>query len=152
MGNFPLFNPFAAPAFSGMDPGTPPGFHDRDHVYVWPKTTLTQNQRLLNQFVQIDPDSDFIWRGFFYWTRSVDIVHFFVRFIDEIGEYINPTPILCVAVAGSIGESPRQRFPIFPAVHVPAGGLIRFDVFDDNSAAGPREVELMFQGSKRFRI
>lgn len=137
-----LYNPYAPPAYNGLNDGSPQGFVDVDFSYVY-DVTLSANQFLRDQSVSTTNDADFEWRGS---VIAFNTGIFNVRFADSQGYYLSNGMIVSANILGD-AASP---FVIFPGILIPAGGRIGVDIQD--TSGDPNTIELLFRGVKRYRV
>lgn len=137
-----LVNPFAPPAYNGLNDASPERFVDVDFEYIY-DVVLTASQILRDQTVSIVNDADFAWRAV---NVNFHTGAFSVRFADSQGYYLSSGMILDANLQGD----PSSPYPIFPEIVIPAGGRIGIDIAD--LSAAPNTIQIGFRGVKRFRI
>lgn len=137
-------NPFAPPAYAGINPEPPVGYVDVDFTYPY-DVTLQPLESLTDQAVAIHVDSDFAW-------RAVEIAFFTgafrIRFSDSQGYYLSSSLIN----SGNflIGGTTPYPFPIFPELIFPAGSRVGIEIEDLSNAVNT--IELLLRGAKRYRL
>ena len=138
----PLVNPYAPPAYNGMNDSPPPGMVDVEFSYVY-DVTLTANQFLRDQTLPVTNDADFAW-----WAIEVNdsTGSFSVRFTDSQGYYLSNGMILSSNIQGD-SSSP---YPVFPEIIIPAGGRIGIDIQD--LSGDTNTIQISCRGVKRYRI
>lgn len=137
-----LINPFAPPAYNGLNPAAPDGYVDVDFEYVF-DIVLTGNENLPNQSQPTVNDSDFAWRAVIINTATGT---FSVRFSDSQGYQLSQGYIL----NGNLQGDASSPYPIFPEIIIPAGGKIGIDLID--TSGGTNTIEIGFRGVRRYRI
>ena len=138
-------NPLAPPAYNGLS-SIDPGYEDKDFgklaVY-----SLTANQILLNQAVQLDKDADFILSAIEIQNALGTGAPFSIRFADSTGYYLSDNFIGSFAFVDSYGLG--SPYVILPSLHFPAGSAILVDIQDlSGSNNGP--INVLFRGQKRY--
>lgn len=137
-----LINPFAPPAYNGLNPAAPEGYVDVDFEYVF-DIVLTGNQNLPNQVQPTLNDSDFAWRAVIINSNTGA---FSVRFSDSQGYQLSSGYVLSANLQGD-AASP---YPIFPEIIIPAGGKIGLDLIENSGLTNT--IEIGFRGVRRYRV
>jgi hypothetical protein len=141
----PLFNPFAPPAYNGINDASPPGYDDQDFTYPF-DVSLAAGQLLRDQVMQTMNDAEFEWRGI-----VIPIGGFAFRIADSQGYYLSDGFILAESMGGGGSQADGGApFPIWHGIVIPAGGYLHIDLRNE-SAVNPVTSELLFRGVKRFR-
>lgn len=138
----PLVNPYAPPAYNGMNNNPPAGYVDVEFEYVY-DVTLTANQFLRDQTLPTTNDADFAW-----WAINVNAATgaFSVRFTDSQGYYLSNGQVLSANIQGD----PSSPYPVFPEIIIPAGGRIGIDIQD--LSGDSNTIEIGCRGVKRYKI
>jgi len=126
---------------------TPQGYVDKPFTYTYP-FTLALNASLSNQVVLLDNDADFYLRSV-YTLIGTQYTSFSYQFAGQ-ADYFYQTGLIPSFV---LSQNSGQSFPILPEVLYPAGGQIKINVTNTNTAfAGPNSYTLYFVGVKRFKV
>jgi len=136
-------NPFSAPAVTGLNDTSPPGFVDVHFDYTFDAAMLA-GASWRDQQIPMENDSDFVWRGACY----TDIIAgaFNYRFKDAQGYDLSSGMVS----NGNLSNEPSSPTPIFPELVIPAGGAIRLDL--DNVSGIPIQIQFKLIGVKRYRV
>jgi hypothetical protein len=135
-------NPYAPPAYNGLNDASPLGYVDVDFTYPY-DVTLTALQFLRDQSISTTNDADFAWRGI---VSAFATGSFNVRFADSQGFYLSNGMI----ASANLTADAASPYPVFPEILIPAGGRIGIDIQDTSNAQNV--IELLMRGVKRFRI
>jgi hypothetical protein len=103
--------------------------------------TLTANQELLDQALQIAGDSDFVWLG----TKGVKTGEFEIRFKLPSGRYLSSAR---VRGANAVGTA-QFPVPVVPGIRFAGGSNLGYDIKDLSGA--PNDVQIVLIGMKLFR-
>ena len=137
-----LDNPYAPPAYNGLNPAAPAEYVDVDFTYPY-DVVLTADQELLNQAVSTTNDADFAIRGIVIASATGS---FNVRFSDSQGYYISNGYVASANLQAD-AASPNV---VFPEILIPAGGRIGIDIQDTSDRGNT--IQILFRGVKRYRI
>ena len=136
-------NPLAPAAYNGLS-SIGQQYEDKDFCKLL-TVSLTANQQLPNQAVQLDKDADFIWCAV---MASYTGQPFGVRFSDSTGLYLSDAYIgssAFTAPTTGIGVP----YVLLPSLFLPAGSAIICD-FIEQSGSNNGPISLLFRGQKRF--
>jgi hypothetical protein len=138
-------NPLAPPAYNGLS-SIDIGYKDEDFSKL-AVFSLTANQILLNQAVQLDKDADFVLTMIII-NSGVTPVNFAVRISDSLGNYLNDNFIGSFALNNQ-GLFSANGYVLLPGMQFPAGSAILVDLQNQtNATIGP--INFIFRGHKRY--
>lgn len=116
-------------------------FYEEPASYVL-DLSLTAGQERLDVPLFVESDSEFIWEA----LAGTSTGAYQIRIRLPNGRYMSNA---AVRNANAVGTA-QFPVPVIPAVTVPAGGRLGFDVRDLSGSANT--VQLVLIGRKRFRL
>jgi hypothetical protein len=125
-----------------MTPAPAPNYQEEPAIYTY-QVALTANQRLQNQNIPIDPDSDFLLTG----IHGTSTGRFTVNLRLPSGRSLSNVAMSDLNLIGTA----NQPTAIGPAPVYVAGGIGPALELLDTSGAG-NTLEICFSGIRRFRV
>jgi len=127
---------------------TPTGFVDKPFIVIY-KVTMALAQALNNQIVLLDNDADFVLRGIYILTVT-PFTSFTFNYAGPADWFYQTNQVQSFIFSQNSG----QPFPVLPEVPYPAGGQIKLNITNTNTATGVgnNQYVIFFTGVKRFRV
>lgn len=136
-------NPFSPPAYGGV------GVRNVDYTElsfdVVTDISIGLSVTANNQSISVEKDADFEWRAI---VIAIATGAFEIKFYDSQGYPLSNVKMHSANFTTSGGSA--VPYPLTPAVIIPAGGAVTYDM--TNLYAGTNSIELILRGVKRYKL